>query len=47
MFSVEFVTASMMVQFGTLCVITIYLLRLQASSQERASEPEATQRPPS
>lgn len=36
MFSVDYVTPMMMVQFGALCVITIYLLTLQCTSQEQA-----------
>lgn len=34
MFSVDYVTSPMMVQFGMLCMITIYLLMLQLSGQD-------------
>ncbi len=34
MFSVEFVTPTMMAQFGVLCMVTIYLLTLQVTGQE-------------
>lgn len=34
MFSVEYVTPAMMVQFGALCTVTIYLLTLLVSAQE-------------
>lgn len=35
MYSVDFVTPSMMLQFGILCMITIYLLTLQLTCQEQ------------
>lgn len=34
MFSVEFVTPGMMIEFGVLCMVTIYFLTLQVSGQE-------------